>query len=146
MVTARNAGAALALVLGSLALSHGAPAAEAPSASVLQIQYRDDRGYDRGYDRGGDRGYDRGYDRGNDRGYDRGGYGGGGGGAPGGTYLRSCGDARREGSTLVAVCRGDRGRRFETSLDLSRCGRSDIGNNGGTLECAGTRGRSRRID
>ena len=65
---------------------------------------------------------------------------------PGGTYQQSCSNIRQEGSTLIAICTGERGRRFETSIDLNRCGRSDIGNNFGTLDCNGVRGSSRRAD
>ena len=67
-------------------------------------------------------------------------------GAPRGSYLETCNEPRLEGSTLTAVCQGRRGGRFETYIDLNRCGRSDVGNNNGTLQCGGTRGNSRRID
>lgn len=142
----RRVGLGFAMLGAAVTLLAGAPRAAVAESLVHPIQYRD---YQRGYDdRRDDR---RGYD---DRrgGYDdrRGGYddrrGGGGGGAPGGTYMQSCGSVRMEGSTLVAVCKGNRNSRFETSLDVSRCGRSDIGNDYGTLQCSGARGRSRRVD
>ena len=143
-------GALLALGLAAV------PVWAAGSRSLVeQVQYRDRDGGDR-YDRGGQ--YDRGdrggqYDRGGryDRGgpYDRGDRGdrrgGDGGRAPGGTYLQSCSDVRLQGSTLQAICRGDRGRRFETSIDVNRC-RGDIGNQFGTLTCQGVQGRSRRAE
>ena len=65
---------------------------------------------------------------------------------PGGSYMQSCGEARLQGSTLTAICQGSRGNRFETALDVNRCGRSDIVNNNGTLQCGGTRGSARRAD
>ena len=65
---------------------------------------------------------------------------------PGGSYMQSCGEARLQGSALVATCQGPRGNRFESVLDVTRCGRSDITNNNGTLQCGGTRGNARRVD
>ncbi len=129
------AAAAILLPLGA------APVLAAPRGPALHtagaelVQYRGDDRYGRDDRSRDDRGRDDRYGR-DDRG----------GGAPGGSYLRSCNEARMEGSALVAVCQGGRGRRFETSIDVRGCGRSDIGNDNGTLQCAGARGRSRRID
>lgn len=118
------------LILGlALAMAFGTCA---NASEAVQVQYRqDDRGYRQDDYRDQRRYDDRRRDDDN---------------VPGGSYLRSCGDARREGSTLIAVCRGARGARFETSIDLARCGRSEIGNNNGTLQCGQARGGSRRIE
>ena len=64
----------------------------------------------------------------------------------GGSFQQSCRDVRQQGSTLTAVCRDGRGRLSETAIDISRCGRSDIGNRNGTLACGGNLGNSRRIE
>jgi len=76
------------------------------------------------------------------RGYGGGGYGGGG---RGGSYQQSCGEARQDGSTLTAVCRDGRGGQVQSSLDLNRCGRSDVANNAGFLQCGNVRARGQRV-
>ena len=93
-------------------------------------------------DQYGQNGYEPGQRRYDDR-QDR--YGQQGGGR-GGSYQRSCSDIRQEGPVLSAVCGDGRGRRFESSIDVNRCGRSDIGNNGGVLQCGNVRGRGRPAD
>lgn len=134
-MTSANPNASRLLLGLAVALAVGT---SARAAEPMQIQYRqDDRGYrqdDRGYRQDEYRDQRRYDDRRGDE------------NVPGGSYLRSCGEARREGSTLVAVCRGNRGARFETSIDLSRCGRSEVGNNNGNLQCGQVRGISRRVD
>ena len=134
---------------GAIVLAMGGVAVQAADwdggmPGVSRVQYPEraypDRGYpDRGYpDRGNpDRGngeprYDgrRNEERRDDRG-----------GGPGGSYQRSCRAVRQDGSTLTAVCGNGRGREVESSIDLNRCGRADISNNGGVLQCGGVRGR-----
>ena len=103
----------------------------------------DDRrdGYGRdGYGREGDRRDGYGRDR-----YGRG-YGGGGGGGRGGSYQQSCGEARQDGSTLTAICGDGRGGRVQSSIDLNRCGRSDVANNAGFLQCGNIRANGRRVN
>ena len=74
-------------------------------------------------------------------------YGGGvASGGPGGSYQQSCRDVRMQASVLTAVCRDGRGGQVESSIDIGRCGRSDIGNQGGALACAGIRGNGRRVN
>lgn len=68
------------------------------------------------------------------------------GGGRGGSYQRSCEDIRQDGPMLSAVCGDGRGRRVESSIDTRRCGRSDIGNNRGYLQCGGTRASGRPVD
>ena len=51
-----------------------------------------------------------------------------------------------QASVLTAVCRDGRGGQVESSIDIGRCGRSDIGNQGGALACAGIRGNGRRVN
>ena len=68
------------------------------------------------------------------------------GGGRGGSYQRTCSDAQQSGSILTAVCGDGRGRQVETSIDVNLCGRSDIANNGGILQCRGVRGRGRRME
>lgn len=81
------------------------------------------------------------------RGYDdRGDRYGQGGGGRGGSYQRSCEDVRQDGPILSAVCGDGRGHRFESSIDVNRCGRSDIGNSRGILQCGNIRGNGRRVD
>lgn len=98
-----------------------------------QDQYQQDQ-YRRERYGPGQRGYDDRQDR----------YGQQGGGR-GGSYQRSCGDIQQEGSILSAVCGDGRGGRVESSLDVNRCGRSDISNNGGYLQCRNIRARGRRV-
>ena len=108
-------------------------------------------GYDRDRDRYGQDRYDRNrYDR--DPGGDRYGrdrfdprrqesYGrGGGGGGAGGSFQRSCTDVRQYGSTLSAVCGDGRGNRYNSTIDLNRCGGRDVANNGGFLRCGNVQG------
>jgi len=68
------------------------------------------------------------------------------GGGRGGSYQQSCTDIRQEGSTLLAVCGDGRGNRVESSIDVNRCGRSDIGNNRGYLQCGNIRANGRRVN
>ena len=158
-----SGGAMRRLVLASAALVMGGSAAGAAGwapgqgGPAVQVQYRQD-GYGRyqqdpnaqdprRYEDQGDR-----YGRGNED--PRGGYGQDrgrryedrGGGGRGGSYQQSCGNVQQDGSTLSAVCRDGRGRQVETSIDLNRCGRSDIANNQGILQCGNVRGNGRRID
>lgn len=98
-----------------------------------QDQYRQDQ-YRQDQYGSGQRGYDDRQDR----------YGQQGGGR-GGSYQRSCGDIQQQGSVLSAVCGDGRGGRVESSIDLNRCGRSDISNNGGYLQCRNIRARGRRV-
>ena len=105
---------------------------------------RDRRGYGRerrgGYDRDPRDGYGRDERR----------YGGQPEPAPqgagrGGSYQRSCTNVRQQGSTLSAVCDNGRGRPVETSIDVNRCGRMDIGNSRGVLQCGNVRGSAREV-
>lgn len=73
-------------------------------------------------------------------------YGRGGGGGSGGTYQRTCDQVRQEGYVLSAVCRDGRGGQVESSLDTRRCGRSDIGNSNGFLQCGNNRANGRRVN
>ena len=93
----------------------------------------------RGYDSQGER------DRRDQRRPDDRGYGQGGGGRAG-SYQQSCGEIRQNGSTLSAVCGDGRGRRVESSIDINRCGRGNIGNNRGFLQCGNIRGSGRQVD
>ena len=68
------------------------------------------------------------------------------GGGRGGSYQRTCSDAQQSGSILTAVCGDGRGRQVETSIDVNLCGRSDIANSRGVLQCRGIRGSGRRMD
>lgn len=68
------------------------------------------------------------------------------GGERGGSYQQSCGDIRRDGSTLSAVCSDGRGSQVESSIDINRCGRLDIGNNRGYLQCGNIRANGRRVN
>ena len=154
---------ALLLTSGSLASAAGGVPPQA--VSVLQAQYRQDGygqdqyrqpppGYDdqrNGQDRYGQR------QRGNNDQQDRSGqdrrrqddqgdrYGQGSGGRAG-SYQQSCSDIRQNGSTLSAVCGDGRGRRVESSIDVNRCGRGDIGNSRGYLQCGNIRGNGRQVD
>lgn len=60
--------------------------------------------------------------------------------APSGTYERSCNSISVSGGRLYATCRDIGRNQRASSLDLSRCGRSDIANDNGLLVCAGARG------
>lgn len=166
----RTAGILLTAAWGVAALggpqAHAAGRIAPEGGALIQTQFRDEqpRGYDeqrRGYD-DQRRGYDdqrredeeqrrreddqrRRYDdqrRGDER---RGGY------EPqrtgrGGSYQQSCENIRQQGSVLSAVCGAGRGGHVESSLDLRRCGGTDVGNIGGYLTCGNTRGSGRRID
>ncbi|HEY0204845.1 MAG TPA: CVNH domain-containing protein [Acetobacteraceae bacterium] len=153
---------ALLVTSGSLASAAGAAAPQA--SPVLQVQYRQD-GYGQdqyrqpppGYDdqRGQDpyrqppRGYGDQQDRyGQDRRRqdDQGDRSRQGGDGRAGSYQQSCSGIRQNGSTLTAVCGDGRGRRMETSIDVNRCGRSDIGNSRGFLQCGNIRGSGRQVD
>ena len=146
---------ALLALSGSFAAAAGLMPAQTPPALHVQFQqdqygrypqdqYRPDQRepddwQDRhGQDRHGQDPYGR--DR---RGPDR--YGQQGGGR-GGSYQQSCDDVRQEGSVLSAVCGDGRGRRFESSIDVNRCGRSDIGNSRGYLQCGNTRASGRQVN
>jgi hypothetical protein len=153
---------ALLVMSGSLASAAGVMPPQSPA---LQVQYRQDGdrqdqyrqpppGYDdqrNGQDqyRQPPRGYDDQQDRnGQDRRRqdDRGDRYGQGGGGRGGSYQQSCSDIRQNGSTLSAVCSDGRGRRVESSIDVNRCGRGDIGNSRGFLQCGNIRGNGRQVD
>ena len=144
---------AVLVVCGSAAGAAGGMPGQ--DGSTMQAQYRQD-GYGRyqqdpyaqdprRYEEQGDR-YGRGYED------QRGGYGQDRGrryeerGGRGGSYQQSCGNVQQSGSTLSAVCRDGRGRQVETAIDVNRCGRSDIANNQGVLQCGNVRGNGRRID
>ncbi len=154
---------ALLVMSGSLASAAGAVLPQPGPA--LQVQYRPD-GYGQDQYRQPPPGYDdprdgqgqypqppRGYNDQQDRyGQDRrrqddqdSRYGQGGGGR-GGSYQQSCSDIRQNGSTLSAVCLDGRGRRTESSIDVNRCGRGDIGNSRGFLTCGNIRGNGRQVD
>ena len=148
---------------GSLASAAGAVLPQPGPA--LQVQYRPD-GYGQDQYRQPPPGYDdprdgqgqypqppRGYNDQQDRyGQDRrrqddqGSRYGQGGGGRGGSYQQSCSDIRQNGSTLSAVCLDGRGRRTESSIDVNRCGRGDIGNSRGFLTCGNIRGNGRQVD
>ena len=155
---------ASALLLTSTSLASAAGEAPPQTAPMLQAQYRPDGygqgpyrqpppGYDdqrNGQDRygQGQRSYNDQQDRyGQDRRRpdDRGDRNGQGGGRPG-SYQQSCSDIRQNGSTLSAVCGDGRGRRVESSIDVNRCGRGDIGNSRGYLQCGNIRGNGRQVD
>jgi hypothetical protein len=56
-------------------------------------------------------------------------------GIPQGTYLDTCNDARVEGASLMARCRGADGMEHRSALvNFDRCV-GDIGNNDGALSC-----------
>jgi hypothetical protein len=62
-------------------------------------------------------------------------------GVPQGSYLRTCTNVGVRGETLTAVCRNADGRQVQTSLPgVNRCV-GDIGNNNGSLQCAGAGGQ-----
>jgi hypothetical protein len=61
-------------------------------------------------------------------------------GAPRGSYQATCSGAYVNQGRLYADCRDQRGRMRETSIELSRCSSSDIGNDNGLLVCNGHRG------
>ena len=157
--------------LASMLLTLGGPAAGAADLAhfagpAVRVQYQQDPyrqalpdGYGRGPYRQGQREYDDprdgyGQDRygGQDpRQYDeRDRYGNqdrfGRGGGRGGSFQQSCGDIQQSGTTLSAVCDDGRGRRFATSIDTRRCGRSDIGNQRGILQCGNVRGNGRPLN
>jgi CVNH domain len=149
---------ALLAIGGSLASA--AEGALPQAGSALQVQFRQDEygqnpyrqpppGYGdprygqdpRAYDDQQDRyGQDRRRQYYRDDRYSQGGSG------RGGSYQRSCSDIRQNGSTLSAVCGDGRGRRVESSIDVNRCGRSDIGNSRGILQCGNIRGSGRQVD
>jgi hypothetical protein len=60
--------------------------------------------------------------------------------APSGSYERSCNNISVSGGRLYATCRDVGRNQRPSSLNLSRCSGSDIGNDNGLLVCAGTRG------
>lgn len=154
---------ALLVTSGSLASAAGGSPPQAGPA--LQVQYRQD-GYGQNPNRQPPPGYDdqrngqdqyrqppRGYGDQPDRyGQDRrrpddqGDRYGQGGGGRGGSYQQSCSNIRQNGSTLSAVCGDGQGRRVESSIDVNRCGRSDIDNSRGYLQCGNIRGNGRPVD
>ncbi|MGI4946366.1 MAG: CVNH domain-containing protein [Janthinobacterium lividum] len=156
---------ASALLVTSVSLASAAGVVPPRTESVLPVQYRQD-GYGQdpyrqpppsyddprnGQDRygQGQRGYDNQGDRDRQdqrRPDDRGDRYGQGGGGRGGSYQQSCGEIRQNGSTLSAVCSDGRGRRVESSIDVNRCGRGDIGNSRGFLQCGNIRGNGRQVD
>lgn len=107
-----------------------------------QDQYRQDQYRQDQYDRppqdqygSGQRRYD-----------DRQGRSGQQGGERGGSYQQSCEAIQQQGSILSAVCGDGRGHRYESSIDVNRCGRSDIGNSRGYLQCGRIRASGRPVD
>ncbi len=153
---------ASALLVTSSSLASAAGVVPPQTMPALQVQYRQD-GYGQdpyrqpppnyddqrdGQDRygQGQRSYNDQQDRyGQDRRRpdDRSDHGGG--GRPG-SYQQSCGEIRQSGSTLSAVCSDGRGRRVESSIDVNRCGRGDVGNSRGYLQCGNIRGNGRQVD
>lgn len=146
----RAAGAlfAVALLAGLAPVARAATGLPERPATVLHAQYLggdydynrrrpDDDGYGRRrneddrYRRGQD---DERYRRGREE--DRRGEGG-----PRGSYQQSCGEVRMNGSAMTAVCGNGRGRSYQSTIDVNRCGGSDISNNRGVLQCGGYRGR-----
>lgn len=65
-----------------------------------------------------------------------------GGNAPRGSYAQSCSGAYVNQGRLYAQCQDRQGRNRSTSIELSRCTNSDIGNDNGTLTCHNYRGQS----
>jgi len=61
-------------------------------------------------------------------------------GAPRGSYQQSCTGAYVNQGRLYADCRDTRRNVRESSIQLSRCSDSDIGNDNGLLVCNGQRG------
>ena len=55
--------------------------------------------------------------------------------APGGSYQQSCSNVRMRGNRLYATCTNNAGYGVRTSLNVSRCNGSDIGNADGQLTC-----------
>ncbi len=125
------------------------PYGQPPSDGYGQGPYRQgQRGYDNprdgyGQDRYGGQGSRQYEERGRYEDQDRFGQGGGG---RGGSFQQSCSDIQQNGNTLSAVCDNGRGRRFVTSIDTRRCGRSDIGNQRGILQCGNVRGNGRPLN
>jgi len=60
--------------------------------------------------------------------------------APRGSYSQSCSGAYVNQGRLYADCRDTRGNTRPTSIELSPCSSSDIGNDNGLLVCHGVRG------
>jgi hypothetical protein len=60
--------------------------------------------------------------------------------APRGSYAQSCSGAYVNQGRLYADCRDTRGNTRATSIELSPCSSSDIGNDNGLLICHGVRG------
>ncbi|WP_297801713.1 beta/gamma crystallin-related protein [uncultured Brevundimonas sp.] len=63
---------------------------------------------------------------------------------PSGSYTRSCEDMRMNGGRLYAVCRDMRGQMRASTLEISRCGRSDVVNRDGLLMCGNIAGQPDR--
>lgn len=61
-------------------------------------------------------------------------------GAPRGSYAQSCNGAYVNQGRLYADCRDTRGNVRSTSIELSACSSSDIGNDNGLLVCHNVRG------
>lgn len=66
----------------------------------------------------------------------------GGGNTPRGSYAQSCSGAYVNQGRLYAQCDDRRGNSRSSSIELSRCTNSDIGNDNGTLVCYNHRGQS----
>ena len=66
----------------------------------------------------------------------------GGGNAPRGSYTQSCSGAYVNQGRLYAQCEDRRGERRATSIEVSRCANSNIGNDNGILTCHNHRGQS----
>lgn len=135
-----------ALALAGTALVAPRTAGAAPrGAEAVPVQYYQ-QPYGGGYDR--DRGYGRErHERDRDDRYGREQYEprrqesyGRGGGGVGGSFQRSCSDIRQSGSTLFAVCSDGRGNRYQSNIDVNRCGGQDIANVSGFLRCGNVQG------
>jgi hypothetical protein len=63
-----------------------------------------------------------------------------------GSYRQSCSGVSQDGSLLNAECRGTDGRTYSTTIDVARCGRNGIVNNGGRLACGNVRGSARPVE
>lgn len=69
-----------------------------------------------------------------------------GGSAPRGSYAQSCTNAYVSQGRLYAECRDRQGRERTSSIEVSRCARSDISNDNGLLTCYNQRGQFERDD
>lgn len=65
---------------------------------------------------------------------------------PQGSYARTCQNAQMNQGRLTAQCRSTRGEMRGSTLELSRCGNSDISNRDGILTCGSISGTPDRFD